>query len=378
MGVVSWFHTMQVSVCMLVVLVSLGQAAPVDYLVNTPEVRQAKAEFLQALESGLSGLLSEVAPTAVQDTLEVREAKEEFFRIFDKALNGIIETVFLGDSQDVKEYKEKFFKTYNSAMTDLFVTVDGIYTPEQVTARKNFHQAYKDAQNGIIGAQYIEDTQEVKDAKARFFKFFQFVLDGMLYKLAPIPGHNVIPKEIEDFYIKDDPEVAAEKLKFDQLYRSVLHGDAASVIVGVALQNAISNNPGDSSAAVKDLDDTLNAIVDAVDDEYSDTNDEEDDGDGQDSDVIDNEAPPDLAPIGPNDDEDDDDINRDNEDVDSQDGDYDLDDYDDDSSEEIDLTNEEEDLLGEEEEEDADSSLLDEENTEDSDDYDLYDDYEDF
>merc|ERR1711970_1364632 len=290
MGVVIWFQTMLVPVCLLVALVSQGQAAPVDYLVNTPEVRQAKAEFLQALESGLSGLLSEVVPTAVQDTLEVREAKEEFFRIFDKALNGIIETVFLGDSQDVKEYKEKFFKTYNSAVTDLFATVDGIYTPEQVTARKNFHQAYKDAQNGKIGAQYIEDTQEVKDAKARFFKFFQFVLDGMLYKLAPIPGHNVIPKEIEDFYIKDDPEVAAEKLKFDQLYRSVLHGDAASVIVGVALQNAISNNPGDSSAAVKDLDDTLTAIVDAVDDEYSDSNDEEDDGDAQDSDAIDNEA----------------------------------------------------------------------------------------
>merc|ERR1719244_505785 len=224
---------MLVSVCMLVVLVSQGQAAPIDYLVNTPEVR---------------------------------EAKEEFFRIFDKALNGIIETVFLGDSEDVKEYKEKFFKTYNSAMTDLFVTVDGIYTPEQVTARKNFHQAYKDAQNGIIGAQYIEDTQEVKDAKARFFKFFQFVLDGMLYKLAPIPGHNVIPKEIEDFYIKDDPQVAAEKLKFDQLYRNALHGDAASAIAVVALEKAIANNPGDMDAAKKELDDTLDAIVDAVGD----------------------------------------------------------------------------------------------------------------
>merc|ERR1711970_812834 len=316
MGVVIWFQTMLVPVCLLVALVSQGQAAPIGYLVNTPEVRQAKAEFLQALERGLSGLLSEVAPTAVQDTLEVREAKEEFFRIFDKALNGIIETVFLGDSQDVKEYKEKFFKTYNSAMTDLFVTVDGIYTPEQVSARKNFHQAYKDAKNGIIGAQYLEDTQEVKDAKARFFKFFQFVLDGMLYKLAPKPGNNVIPKEIADFYIKDDPEVAAEKLKFDQLYRDALNGDAASAIAVVALEKAISDNPGDSSAAVKDLDDTLTAIVDAVDNEYTDSNDDEDDSD----------------------------IDDDNEDVDSQDGDYDLGDDDDDEnlSEDIDLTNEEE------------------------------------
>merc|ERR1712002_1320927 len=281
--------TMLVPVCMLVALVSQGQAAPIGYLVNTPEVRQAKAESFQTFKRGLSGLLSEVAPTAVQDTLEVREAKEEFFRIFDKALNGMIETVFLGDSQDVKEYKEKFFKTYDSAMTDLFVTVDGIYTPEQVSARKKFHQAYKDAKSGKIGAQYLEDTQEVKEAKARFFKFFQFVLDGMLYKLAPKPGHNVIPEEIADFYIKDVPEVAAEKLKFDQLYRDALNGDAASAIAVVALEKAISNNPGDMNAAVKDLDDTLNAIADAVDDEYNDNNDSDDAGDDDNDNSNDNE-----------------------------------------------------------------------------------------
>ena len=43
----------------------------------------------------------------------------------------------------------------------------------------------------------------------------------MLYKLAPKPGYNVIPEEIEDFYIKDKPDVAA--------------------IAVVALQEAISN-----------------------------------------------------------------------------------------------------------------------------------------
>merc|ERR1719420_999240 len=312
---------MLVPVCMLVALVSLGQAAPIGYLLNTPEVRQAK---------------------------------EEFFRIFDKALNGMIETVFLGDSQDVKEYKEKFFKTYNSAMTDLFVTVDGIYTPEQVSARKQFHQAYKDTKSGKIGAQYLEDTQEVKEAKARFFKFFQFVLDGMLYKLVPKPSHNVIPEEIADFYIKDDPEVAAEKLKFDQLYRNALKGDAASAIAVVALENAISNNPGEMNAAVKDLDDTLNAIADAVDDEYNDNNDSDDD-DYDDKDAVDNEYTDSNT-----DDDDDDSVELDIGDGDGQDEDYGIDDTDDENS------SEEEGLTNEEEKEDNDSSLFNEENTEDS------------
>ena len=162
-------------------------------------------------------------------------------------------------------------------MTDLFVTVEGIYTPEQKAARRRFHQAYKDAEAGKVGAQYIEDTDEVKAAKERFFKFFQFVLDGMLYKLVPKPGYNVIPEEIADFYIKDEQDVAAEKLKFDKLFRDALNGDAASAIAVVALEEAISNNDGDLEAAAKELDETLNAIVDVVEDEYSDASKETED-----------------------------------------------------------------------------------------------------
>ena len=74
-------------------------------------------------------------------------------KIFEKALDGMVETVFFGDTKEVKEYKDAFFKTFNSAMTDLFVTVEGIYTPEQKAARKRFHQAYKDAEAGKVGAQ---------------------------------------------------------------------------------------------------------------------------------------------------------------------------------------------------------------------------------
>merc|ERR1712106_1201158 len=141
-------------------------------------------------------------------------------------------------------------------------------------ARKRFHQAYKDAKSGKIGAQYLEDTAEVKAAKERFFKFFQFVLDGMLYKLAPQPGNNVIPEEIADFYIKDALDVAAEKLKFDQLYRDALNGDAASVIAVVALEEAISDNDGNLAAAEKQLDETLDAIATVVEYEYTDSSEE--------------------------------------------------------------------------------------------------------
>jgi len=267
-----------------VVFVCQDQAAPTGPLVESPEVRQAKAEFMQTFKAALSGLLSELLPKPVQDTKEVREAKEEFFKIFEKALDGMVETVFLGDSQDIKDYKEKFFKTFNYAMNDLFGTVDdGIYTPEQVAARKKFQQAYKDAEAGKIEAQYLEDTPEVKKAKERFFKFFKFVLDGMLYKLAPVPGNNVIPEEIKDFYIRDEPDVVAEKLKFDKLYRDALKGDPASALAVVALEEAISNNKGDMDAAQKELDETLDAIADAVEDEYTDNESTEEDSSEEDS-----------------------------------------------------------------------------------------------
>ena len=312
-----YLFNFQVSVCLLVVFSSLGQAAPTGpahaTLDDTSEVRQAKEEFMQSFQRALDGLLSELAPLPVEDTEEVKQAKDEFFRIFNKAVDGVVETVFIGDTDDVKENKEAFFKTFNSAIDDLFVTVEGIYTPEQTEARKKFHLAYKDAKAGKVGAQYLEDTPEVKAAKERFFKYFNFVLDGMLYKLAPKPGQNVIPEEIADFYIKDEPDVAAEKEKFDELYRNALNGDTASAIAVVALEQALSNNEGDPEAAVKELDDTLEAIADAFEEEYTDLsesassdienegNDGEDEIDGEEDEIYgeedetDYEYPDDLA-----------------------------------------------------------------------------------
>merc|ERR1711955_43843 len=106
-------------------------------------------------------------------------------------------------------------------------------------AKARFSQAFADAEAGKIGAQYLEDTSDVKAAKERFFRFFEFALSGMLYKLSPVPGQNVLPAEIADFYIKDDPEVAAAKRQFDELYRNAAGGDLASALALTGLAEEI-------------------------------------------------------------------------------------------------------------------------------------------
>ena len=83
------FH-LQLSLCLLVVLSPQGQAAPTGFLADTPEVKQAKAEFMLSFQRALAGLLSELAPDAAQDTTEVKEAKEEFTKIFDKVLCSLV------------------------------------------------------------------------------------------------------------------------------------------------------------------------------------------------------------------------------------------------------------------------------------------------
>ena len=148
------------------------------------------------------------------------------------------------------------------------------YTGEQVEARKNFRQAYQDASEGKVGAQYIEYTPEVKAAKERFFKFFQFVLDGMLDKLSPVPGQSELPEQIADFYIKEDQEVAEARKSFDKLYRDALAGDLPSAIAYVAVESAINNNEDDIDAAAEELEETINDIVELVDDTEDDASNE--------------------------------------------------------------------------------------------------------
>merc|ERR1711913_154772 len=110
---------------------------------------------------------------------------------------------------------------------------------------------------------YLEDTAEVKEAKARFFKFFQFAVDGLLYKLNPVPGNNVLPAEIADFYIRDDADVAIAKTEFDQLYRDALGGDLASAIAVTVLEENDRNYGG----AVEELEVTLKLLEEVAEEE---------------------------------------------------------------------------------------------------------------
>jgi len=253
----------------------LGQAAPtflqgypavpissaqVYAVQDTPDVQQAKAEFMVEFQRALDGLLYELAPAPVkeeylEDTQEVKEAKAEFFKIFNDALNGIIATAYLDDTPEVKAAKEEFFNTFENAMNNLLTTVETSYledTAEVKEAKARFNQAYADAEAGKIGAQYIEDTPEVKAAKAGFFAYFKFVMSGFLDNLSPKPGHNVIPPEIASFYIKDEQDVAEEKKKLDKIYLDAVNElDETLIAIENALGDEAKNSPsGSDSGAV--------------------------------------------------------------------------------------------------------------------------------
>merc|ERR1711990_155895 len=231
-------------------------SSSMNYIADTQEVARAKQEFMETFRAATNGLLGELAPGPVQDTAEVAAAKQEFFRIFESALNGMIETRSMRDTAEVRARKDQFFGTFDSAVTHLIDTVEVAYledTAEVQEAKARFGDAFADAEAGIVGRQYIEDTAE---AKARFFKFFQFAVDGLLYKLNPVPGNNVLPAEIADFYIRDDAAVATAKTEFDQLYRDALGGDLASAIAVTVLEENDRNYGG----AVEELEVTLKLL----------------------------------------------------------------------------------------------------------------------
>ena len=93
----------------------------------------------------------------------------------------------------------------------------------------------------------------------------------MLDKLSPVPGQSELPGQIADFYIKEDQEVAEARKSFDQLYRDALAGDLPSAIAYVAVESAINNNEDDIDAAAEELEETINDIVELVDDAEEDS-----------------------------------------------------------------------------------------------------------
>ena len=85
-----------------------------------------------------------------------------------------------------------------------------------------------------------------------------------MIKLAPVPGCNIIPEEIRDWYITDVEEVAAKKLGFDKLYRDALNGHYASIIAVMQLEKSTRNNPGDWKTASIELKKSLDKIADCL------------------------------------------------------------------------------------------------------------------
>ncbi|XP_023336735.1 uncharacterized protein LOC111707808 [Eurytemora carolleeae] len=182
----------------------------------------------------MTELVAGVTGEYLEDTTEVKEAKQEFLGVFNQALNGFIKKVFIEDTADVKAAKEDFFKVFIDATNGLIKTVENFYiedTEEVKAAKEKFNQGFKDAEAGIVGAQYIPYTPEVQAARDQFFRFFDLVVNGMLYKLAPKP----VPIQ----YIQDTADVNNAKKDFLQLYRSALGGDFKSALTVVALEEAI-------------------------------------------------------------------------------------------------------------------------------------------
>lgn len=258
----------------VVAAVALGQALPVPqvpsssgFLADTEEVQVAKRQFLKEFDRALSGLLVELAPTPVkaqylEDTPEVKKAKDAFMAVFTKALNGLIETAYLEDTKEVKKAKEEFFKVFDAATNGLIKTVENYYiedTAEVKEAKAKFNQAFKDAEEGKVGAQYIPYTPEVQAAREEFFKAFDFALNGMLYKLAPKP--------VEPFYLEDTKEVKEAKAAFLALFRKAEEGDINSALKVVALEEAIRNNPNNADKAAEEFLETSKLLEEAVEKE---------------------------------------------------------------------------------------------------------------
>ena len=63
---------------------------------------------------------------------------------------------------------------------------------------------------------YLQDTQEVLQAREEFMHAFQRALNGLLYELAPAP--------VKESYLEDTPEVKTAKAEFMKVFNDALNG----------------------------------------------------------------------------------------------------------------------------------------------------------
>merc|ERR1712098_52650 len=229
------------------------------YIDAVPEIESARLEFMEELDYAMNGLVNEVTGQVVQDTYEVQEAKEAFKEVFNNALNGFIVHAFQEDTAEVRQAKQAFFKEFEAATNGLITTIENFYiddTPEVRDARAAFNQAFEDAKAGRIGAQYIPYTPEVQEARDQFFRFFDLVVNGMLYKLAPKP--------VTTYYIPDTQDVNQAKKQFRDIYKSALRGDFEAALTLVALEDAINNNENNPGRAAEEFLQTATSLQEMI------------------------------------------------------------------------------------------------------------------
>ena len=70
---------------------------------------------------------------------------------------------------------------------------------------------------------YIQDTQDVQEAKAEFMLAFQRAVDGLLYELAPSP--------VKAEYLEDTEEVKEAKTQFFRTFSNALNGIIETVYI---------------------------------------------------------------------------------------------------------------------------------------------------
>merc|ERR1712200_395258 len=93
-------------------------------------------------------------------------------------------------------------------------------------------------------------------ARDEFLRFFDLVVDGMLYKLAPKP--------IPNYYIPDTQEVNLAKIQFRDIYKSAYSGDLEAALTVVALEDAISNNENNPGLAAEEFIQTATSLQEMI------------------------------------------------------------------------------------------------------------------
>lgn len=228
-------------------------------IVAVPELESARLEFMEELDGAVSSVITEITGQYLEDTEEVKQVKQEFMKVFNNALNGFINSNYLDDTAEVAASKEEFFKVFEAATNGMLKTIENFYiedTPEVADAKELFYRAFEDAKAGRVGAQYIPYTPAVQKARDEFLRFFQLVVDGMLYKLAPQP--------VRPYYIPDTPAVNSAKTQFLELYKQALSGDIKAALTVVALEDAISNNVNNPAQAAKAFVQTATELQDMI------------------------------------------------------------------------------------------------------------------